>query len=352
MKEIGVKGSEKTVIKMGTDENAVDVILHQDSETGKYYLTYEMTQGATGSFDLTFNTPNGTTANETSFKVTPRIIDKAENDHEGAAVTGKWNATFDWKDVWKGVDKQSVEPKDEESNTTVLGSDLVYTISNEHANGEDKGEIWTKYVTFTDTLTLPAELSFVGNNYHYDDTSHSIIDENGKVLCTLEGNEYYGIGTTDGKPQIIISDVSVSGKELKYKATIENPNKEGDSYLREMDHPKITMTLKGDQIKVTEEFGAENTAKIKNKVDFKAVSVTGDEKTSSKEVETVVKNNDHPEVVKSATGKEGQELDSDKNKETKVKAGDEINYTVTVTNKGKTTLKDAVTDTLPKGLLL
>lgn len=48
--------------------------------------------------------------------------------------------------------------------TKVSGNNLTgsyeYTITANHSNGENYGEIWTDYITVTDTFTLPERISF------------------------------------------------------------------------------------------------------------------------------------------------------------------------------------------------
>lgn len=317
-------------------------------ENGEYYIKYEQPAGSTIEFDVQLSSTNGTMPAKTQVTLT---VDKDKTkapdgttgtDYLDDSQSLTWSAKNEWDPVQKKVNNQ------DRDYTAVSGTNLTgiyeYKIEANHSNGENYGEIWTDYISVTDTFTLPDNISFPEGAKVQD----------GKIV-TSDGETILNFTQLQGGK---VENLSLDGKTVTYTVKIPNQHMTDNIPTKEQDNLNIKMRLDANKLTVPEgykdlEDSAIQKDIIQNHVKIKPhpykdylVNETEDEADiiPSKEAENIV------------VGKKADDT-SIKNG---VKAGDTITYTLSVENKGTSEIvvKDSqknyytVTDTLPKYLTL
>lgn len=347
----GFSNNQMIVQTSGNSPANVTVNLKTD-ENGDYYIEYTMPAGATLYFEIPFASTNGTMPNGTvdsgsknqlneSVTVTPTIVNGTDKDKVSDSATVKWSGQNIWADLDKEVDKKTMTITDGK-----LDGYLNYTISAKEYNSDSIGEIWTDYVTITDTLTLPQYIDFPDNvTVNADKTA--IVTSTGETIFSLTN-------TTSNQPwQITDLTLSADKKTVTYTIRVDNPSEDGNGTpSKEMDSINFTGQLNVNALVLNSTIFSDveknektiKNQKIKNKVDIKtyAYNITEPTYEDSDSVESKPNAASKSKISKSAD-KEGQIYNP----------GDEVIYTITIENKGTTDLSGRpLTDTLPKYLHL
>lgn len=332
----------KMTVHYGTDtEQTMDVYLKMDA-AGKYYVEFTQPAGATVNFDLTFNSKNGVMDKESTVTATPSIENATDKDRTSGPATLTWTGENKWQNLQKSVDSTKIRVVRDDSGKDQLVGKLTYNITAEQSNGDGKGDtgaIWTKEVTITDTLTLPEGIDFPAGA-KVDETNKTIVDSNGNVLFQFKGLD-----------KEKIESLSIEGKIIKYTIKIPNPNMENGVPTKEMDNVNLQCELDVSKLFVKENYTSQDQAdedKITNKAHIETTAYKGNDSYK-----------DDKEVVSSPEINTGFKLTKSANKET-VKAGETIEYTITIKNTGSLPISETdkqgnvkyVTDTLPEYLVL
>lgn len=333
----------KMTIHYGNN-NSQTMEIELKEENGKKYVEFTQPAGATVNFDLTFNSENGIMGKESKVTVTPTIENATDKDNCSDPVTLTWTGNNTWRNLQKTVDKEKITVSKGENNKDQLDGKLYYTITAEQANGDgkgDKGAIWTKEVTVTDTLTLPNGMKFPDGVY---------VDQDQKVIRDKDGNILFSFTNLDKEK---IQSIKLEGNQIKYIVTIPNPHMKNGVPTEEMENINLKCELDVSKIVVKENYISQDQAnqdKIINEATIKTTAYKGqDTYKDTKKVESYPELSTGFELTKKAD-KEGKE----------VKPGETIKYTITVKNTGDLDMMgvDAngnptyVTDTLPKYLVL
>lgn len=336
----------KYELKTDTDNTVIINLVTNDD--GSSYIWYEQALGDTVALELTFESVNGimneesgvtveidTTETKMATGVTGDIV--IAEDTDSATLT--WTAANNWDDVEKTVTAEKIAVTAENK----LTGTLTYTITANSLNNENLGEIWTKYVMVTDTLTLPSKISLPdgakvdGNN---------IVTKDGDVIITftkLQGGK------------VLSLEIGENNKTVTYELKIPNAYLDKDDVpTKEMDHLALEMTMDTYFLKLADDFILEDKSVVEKEIINNHVEITpnpykGEPKeTSDDAVDTI------PTLAS-----EEYDLTKTADKDS-VKAGEEITYTITLENTGETPLsvvdeKNApytVTDELPVYLYL
>ena len=341
----GFKNGKRTVTYNG-GQNKLELELVQ--ENGEYYIKYEQPAGSTIEFDVQLSSTNGTMPAET--KVTLSVDKDRTKAPDGTTGTDYlddsqdliWRAKNEWYPVSKKVNKQ------DQAYTKVSGTNLTgtyeYTIEANHSNGENYGEIWTDYMTVTDTFTLPDNVSF----------PEGVKAENGKIV------------TSDGKTILEFTDLqegtvenlNIDGKTVTYTVKIPNQHLKANVPTQEQDHLNIKMKLDAGKLQVPEDYKDREDSEIQKDIIRNHVKISPHpyKDYPVKETEddaTIIPSREPENIVVSKKA-------DDTSVKNGVKAGDTITYTLSVENQGENVIivKDSqgnyykVTDTLPKYLKL
>ena len=336
----------KYELKTDTDNTVIINLVTNDD--GSSYIWYEQALGDTVALELTFESVNGimneesgvtveidTTETKMATGVTGDIV--IAEDTDSATLT--WTAANNWDDVEKTVTAEKIAVTAENK----LTGTLTYTITANSLNNENLGEIWTKYVMVTDTLTLPSKISLPdgakvdGNN---------IVTKDGDVIITftkLQGGK------------VLSLEIGENNKTVTYELKIPNAYLDKDDVpTKEMDHLALEMTMDTYFLKLADDFILEDKSVVEKEIINNHVEITpnpykGEPKeTSDDAVDTI------PTLAS-----EEYDLTKTADKDS-VKAGEEITYTITLENTGETPLsvvdeqgkKYTVTDVLPAYLYL
>lgn len=345
----GFENGEKEVVWKDEQNNEYIIILRCVEENGELYIKFEQPAGATVEFEIQFNSVNGIMADKTAItleiakdKITGLDTEIGVNDVFSGPLTLTWNAGNEWDPVEKRVNnaKQNEIAVTSENK---LSGELTYTIKANSSNNEAYGEIWTDYITVTDTLVLPANISFPAGA-RINSSRNAVVDRNGNEIFYISQMQEGGVVTA----------LTLNGKEVVYTIQIPNSHKKNGVPLREQDHLSLEMKLNAALLELPEGYSTKGAAEMKtdiirNKAHIQPVPYKPYEAKATEDAVTTV-----PAAIPEqfVVGKSAD-------KKT-VHAGDTVRYTLSVQNTGKNTIKvkDStgefyqVTDRLPAYLYL
>lgn len=352
------ENGEKKVVVSG-EENQI-VTLHLTEDENGYLITYEQISGDTLEFILQFNSRNGIMERESSvtLKVDEEKIeglngDVGENDQIGGTATLVWTASNEWEPVDKkvnGADENQIVV----TNENTLSGTLNYDITARSSNREDYGEIWTEYIKVADTLTLSEGISFPEKAKVNENGDGIVIeDENGGEQTVLYFGELQGGRVTS-------LTLSEDRRSVTYEIEVPNSYMTDGVPTQEQDDLALKMVLNAGNLALSEGYSEqlkteESIGKIENKVEIEPIPYKDydTQATTDTVFTTPVLNTESFTLEKKA---ETEQKDYDNTY--RVVAGQEITYTITLTNTGSSDLKVqdeegnyyAVTDELPRCL--
>lgn len=341
----GFSQDGKKTVTYNDGKNSLEVELKQ--ENGEYYIEYSQPAGSTVEFDVQLSSVNGIMPAET--KVTLSVDKNKTKAPEGTSGRDylddtqdlTWTAKNEWDKVSKKVNNQ------DKVYTKVSGNNLTgsyeYTITANHSNGENYGEIWTDYITVTDTFTLPERISFPSGTKVQD---NKVVTETGESILFFNSDELQG-GTITG--------VTLNGKTVTYTLQIPNQHKENGIPTREQENLNIKMHLDANKLIVPSNYKDLEDSVIQSDIINNHVLI---QPTPYKPYD-VQESEDDAQII---PAKDPEDIKVGKTADkTSVKAGETITYTLSVKNNSTTSniaVKDSqgnlykVTDTLPKYLEL
>lgn len=306
-----------------TTEETLEVELKE--ENGQKYIEFYPPAGSTVSFDLQFNSANGIMERESKVTLTPQIPDQMDNDVLSDPAELVWTGKNIWQNLNKTVSKTIIPVNGKENR---LEGTLDYQITAENSNPcgtGDTGAIWTDHVELNDVLTLPEGISFPEGTRVSDDGT-TIVDKDGNVIFSFT---YLQGGS--------VESLVLDGKTVTYKLNIPNKYMVDGIPSREQDHLNVSASLDVSKLVLADNYITTSASKvaddiIKNHVDFEAFpykeyehSKASAEVTSRPEIKEGFK------VTKTADCAE-------------VRAGDTINYTISIENTGNNPIKGQASD--------
>ena len=341
----GFSQDGKKTVTYNDGKNSLEVELKQ--ENGEYYIEYSQPAGSTVEFDVQLSSVNGIMPAET--KVTLSVDKNKTKAPEGTSGRDylddtqdlTWTAKNEWDKVSKKVNNQ------DKVYTKVSGNNLTgsyeYTITANHSNGENYGEIWTDHITVTDTFTLPERISFPSGTKVQD---NKVVTETGESILFFNSDELQG-GTITG--------VTLNGKTVTYTLQIPNQHKKNGIPTREQENLNIKMHLDANKLIVPSNYKDLEDSVIQSDIINNHVLI---QPTPYKPYD-VQESEDDAQII---PAKDPEDIKVGKTADkTSVKAGETITYTLSVKNNSTTSniaVKDSqgnlykVTDTLPKYLEL
>lgn len=343
----GFSNGTKEVVWKDEQNNEHTIILRYVEENGESYIKFEQPAGATVEFEVQFNSVNGIMAEKSAVTLE---IDKEKiagldtaiggNDVLSGPLTLTWNGKNEWDPVDKKVnnaERNEIAVTDENK----LSGELTYTIKANSSNNENFGEIWTDYITVTDTLTLPEHISFPAGA-KVNDSKTAITDRN--------GNEIFYVSQKQGGE---ITGLLLNGKTVVYTMNIPNSHKENGVPLKEQDNLSLEMKLNAGLLVLEEGYSEKSAAEMKTDIIKNTAAI---QPVPYKPYE--VKGSEDSVTTVPAAIPEKIIVEKKADKKT-VKAGDTVSYTLSVRNNGnnKIKVKDGntyyqVTDRLPVYLYL
>lgn len=338
----GFENGQKKVIWQDEEKKEHDIVLQLVEEEGELYVEFEQPAGATVEFEIQFNSSNGIGADGECVTLE---IDKekvqgldspiGENDYFSEPLTLTWHGKNEWEPVDKkvnGVDKNKILVNSENQ----LAGELTYTITANSLNNEKFGEIWTDYITVTDTLQLPEDVAFP-EEARVNESNTAIVDANGNTIC------YFSKLQQDSE----ITAITLEGKKVNFQVKVPNTYKKDGVPTREQDHLALEMKLNANLLVVAENYARDSA--IENQVAIQPVPYKPyDVKGSADSAVTVLVGEKEEIIIKKEADKKA------------VQAGDTVTYTLSVENNGKCAIKVLdengvfyqVTDELPVYLYL
>lgn len=314
-------------------QNGTQVVLHLSED--KSYIWYSLKAGETVSFGLDFSCPNGISGNYDKVELQIGVADSEEKIKNKQLESepydfsvAEWKAKFGWEPVDKSVNESYL--KLEADNT--LEKDLTYTIqaAPDDQGNVNTGRIWTETLVLKDTLNLPQGVTIPDG---------AII--NGNRILNAAGEVLYEI---DGLPEGSECKIELNqNNKITFTATVHN----NEVQQKELENIKLTVHLATTKLIVASDYQAKDPNNtITNQVDLFADAYNSDDTASSTDqVETIITEK-IPELVITKDGKPS-------NGGISVKAGDTIDYTITVKNEGTLEATEkTVVDTLPAALML
>lgn len=320
------------------------------NEDGTSYVCFEQSLGETVGFDLIFESKNGIMEELSTLTVqidteNTKMADGNEGvvviDEEKSSLSLTWTAENEWDPVDKTVSAEKLAINAENK----LSGVITYTIKANSLNKDSFGDIWTKYVTVTDTLTLPEKISL----------PDGVEVKEGQIVAS-DGNAILYFTKLQGGSVTSLS-IGPDKKTVTYVLEIPNTNKDENEVLtKEMDHLSLEMKMNTSYLVLAENLILEDQSvieaeKIQNHVKIQPVPYKGAQKPTTEDAVVTIPTLDPEEfeITKTAARTDGTSIGNG------VKAGEVIAYTISITNIGETPIAVkngdtdyTVTDTLPK----
>ena len=314
----------------GEHQETVTVELKKElDENGKisdYYLDYSLSPGTTTQIELQMLVPNGMCNEEETIVLKPERVDErgqSSNNKIDEELSVKWVAQFNWSNLIKGANIDSVKINTENK----LSKNIDYNFSAENFSS-DVGCIYTYSVKVKDTLTLPDCISLPDNITYNGNNIYS----NDELLFSINMPESY-IGRYN------ILDLNAENNAITFELVVFNPNLE-DNKVNGNFNPfsDITTTLYSDKLNIAQGYVSNGNDKISNIIEATMYPAN---KTTSEIVLNAEKD------ITIAEDKEELSISKKVNK-TKVNSKNkDIIYTITMKNNSRFAVTKTFTDNLP-----
>lgn len=319
----------------GEHQETVTVELKKElDENGKvsdYYLDYSLSPGTTTQIELQMLVPNGMCNEEETIVLKPERVDEdgiSSNNKIDEELVVKWVAKFDWNNLIKGVNIDSIKINTENK----LSKNIDYNFSAENFSS-DVGCIYTYSVKLKDTLTLPDCISLPENITYSENNVYS----NDELLFSINMPESY-VGRYN------ISDIKAEGNNIIFEITILNPNIE-DGKVKSNFNPfsDITTTLYSDKLNIAQGYVSKGNDKITNSVEatmYPANSTTK-EIVLNAEKDVIIEEDKEDIVFKKSV-----------DKSTVSSEDKDIIYTIDIVNNGRFPVENEFVDEIPSEIVL
>ena len=327
-------GKDGTLVVTDTQNGNKKILLHLEKDAeGKSYIWYTLEPGETVSFELEFNAKNGISGEETNALISvgrgeSEAAVKEGNLIENTVVTKecKWTAQFDWNAIDKSVSPTS---NLKITSDNKLSGDLEYKIEvNKNKVTEDgAGTVWTEKIVIEDSLVLPEGVTLPTNHYV---SGNKVLAEDGTVIYEIKG-------LPEGASPLI----TTSEGRIDFTVEIKNDT----PITKDLSNINFGVVLGAKKLEVASDYNpGDGENQIKNSSTFYADAYNSELTSESQD-----------QVVTTIEDRKA-ELSLDKqSSSTKVSAGEEITYTITLKNTGSlvaTGKESEIMDTLPQALTL
>ena len=305
--------------------------LDENGKTSDYYLDYSLSPGTTTQIELQMLVPNGMCNEEETIVLKPERVDErgqSSNNKIDEELSVKWVAQFNWSNLIKGANTDSVKINTENK----LSKNIEYNFSAENFSS-DVGCIYTYSVKVKDTLTLPDCISLPDNITYNGNNIYS----NDELLFSINMPESY-IGRYN------IRDIKAEGKNIIFEITILNPNIENGKVNGNFNpFSDITTTLYSDKLNLAQGYVSNGNDKISNIIEATMYPAN---KTTSEIVLNAEKD------ITIAEDKEEIVFKKSVNKNTVSSEDKNIIYTINIVNNGRFSVKNEFVDEMPSEIEL
>lgn len=317
------------------DNKDLTVVVNLVETETERYLEFDMPPGTSCNMEMEFKVSNGINGN-VGLVLEPVIIndgaDGATNNHLDDPKSIFWESEFGWENLQKNVNYENLDI----STNNSLSNDLTYTFSAQSNNLQEKGIIWTKSIIFKDEINLPD--CIVTDNLTVETVDNKFT---GKIKDS-DNNEVFKF-SINGEYEYSINNLKIENGKIILEAQIENPNKDENGVLTAEFNPlnDITINLNSSKLKLAEDFIANGTEEITNKVNCTFIPYVTD-------------NNIVLEASTNSIFSEdvfGYDINKVADKTTAI-YDDQINYTVSIKNNGRKPITKEFFDILSDGIYL
>ncbi|MBP3761096.1 MAG: DUF11 domain-containing protein [Ruminococcus sp.] len=282
--------------------------LHYNAATGERYVEFSIKNGATETIQLSGKFANGITEDGTT--ATVKVVDPLTLRSNSSTIKAK--AKSDWTDD-KTTSETLIETKDFANKT------ISFNLSASSAgSAASTGVYWADHIAFTDTLQLPAGLTFKS-------------EEALSSALSISG--------------VTIESITLSGNDTAViKWTTENANKENGVPVAEMDSFSSVAQLDLSCINVSDSF---ESGSIKNTLGAEVFGYNSKSGTALSDKSASVPIKSSVEDVSDLK----KELDSISSGKSYAMAGDTVRFHITNTNTGGKAVSDFVITETPDASL-
>lgn len=199
----------KMVFSLLDNQDLTVVVTYVETETEKY-LEFEMPPGTSCNMEMEFRVPNGIT-DDVGLILEPKIINEdgesATNNHIDKPKCVFWESDFGWENFDEKVNQGNLSINADRT----LSEDLEYTFSSDTLNADGAGDIWTKTITFENTIKLPECINIENlkvEKNEFGELTGNIVNEENNCVYSFFTIERYTINRLEIVDNSIIVNVT------------------------------------------------------------------------------------------------------------------------------------------------